>query len=202
MSIIAAAAALTFAASAQAQDIKLCVDQACLGMTLAEAESLKLAPADDYGFKFSGKGDYYGLDSAGKRINYAESGDLDGDLIKKFRATVATICSFGGANARLTGSDGQRVMLLFRPALRSGKGELVLTEIASYLPKQLSESDVQRIKAEAKAKYGDAFSAKWSTAITRPDVALYQNRMVGNTLTLRLPEQDLSAALMAQPGCK
>lgn len=81
MSIVAAAATLTFAASAQAQDGKLCMDQACLGMALAEAESLKLAPADDYGFKFSGKGNYYDLGSAGKRINYAESGDLDGDLI-------------------------------------------------------------------------------------------------------------------------
>lgn len=188
-------------AAAQAQESQLCVDKACLGMTLAEAESLPLAPAR-FGFKFSGKGDFYGLDSAGQRINYAESGDLDGELIRKFRSSVATLCAFGGANAQLTGSDGQRVMLLFSPAMRNGKGELVLTEIASFLPKQLSEADVQRIQADAKARYGDAFSPQWSKPITRPDVALYQNRMVGNTLTLRLPEQDLSAALLAQPGCK
>lgn len=198
--IMMAAAALAAAAPAQAQPGKLCVDQACLGMTLAEAEALPLAPAG-YGFKFVGKGDYYGLDSGGKRVNYAETGDLDVGLIRQFRASVATICRFGGANARLTGSDGQRVVLLFQPAMRNGKGELVLTEIASFLPKQLSAADVQRIQAEARAKYGDAFSAQWSKAITRPDVALFQHRMVGNTLTLRLPEQDIDAALMAQPGC-
>jgi hypothetical protein len=196
-----AVAAFTLAVSAQAQDGKLCVDNACLGMTLAEAEALKLQPAGDYGFKFKGKGDYYGLDSAGQRVVYAESGDFDAALIRQFRANVATICSFGGANARLTGSDGQRVILLFRPAIKNGRGELVLSEIGSYLPKQLSEAELQRIKQEAKAQYGAAFSANWARDITQPNVALYQNRMVGNTLTLRLPEQDLSASLMAQPGC-
>lgn len=200
ISTILAAATLTLAVSAHADEGKLCVDQACLGMTLAEAESLPLAPAR-YAFKFAGKDDYYGLDSSGQRVNYAETGEFDAGLMRQFRSSVATICRFGGATARLTGSDGQQVVLLFRPAIRDGKGALVLSEIGSFLPKQLSEADVQRIKTEAKARYGDAFSANWSKAITRPDVALYQNRMVGNTLTLRLPEQDLDAALMAQPGC-
>ncbi|MBV7538420.1 hypothetical protein KW842_21835 [Duganella sp. sic0402] len=197
-----AVAALTLATWAQAQEGKLCVDKACLGMSLAEAEALKLEPVGDYGFKFKGKGDYYGLDSVGQRIVYAESGDFDAELIRQFRANVATICSFGGANARMTGSDGQRVVLLFSPTVKNGKAELALTEIGSYLPKKLNDADLQRIRDEAKAKYGEAFTAKWTRDITQPNVTLYQNRMVGNTLTLRLPEQDLSASLMAQPRCK
>lgn len=201
MRIILAAAALALTAPAQAQQGKLCVDQACLGMTLAEVESLKLAPAR-FAFKFSGKGDYYGLDSTGQRVAYAETGELDVELIKKFRAGVATMCRFGDATARMSGSDGQNVVLLLRPAMRDGKGELVLIEIASFLPKKLSEAEVQRIKADARARYGAAFSDQWSREISKPDVALYQNRMVGNTLTLRLPDQDVSASLMAQPGCK
>lgn len=195
-----AAAALTLTAPAHAQDSKLCVDDACLGMTLDAAAALKLAPAG-YGFKFSGKGEFYGLDSGGQRVVYAESGELDADLIKRFRASVATLCSFGSATARMTGSDGQRVVLLFQPAIRDGKAALVVVEIASYLPKQLSDADLRRIQADARARYGAAFSEQWSRAIDRPDVALFQHRLVGNTLTLRLPPQDLGATLMAQPGC-
>jgi hypothetical protein len=196
-----AAAALTLAAPARAQDGKLCVDDACLGMTLAQVAALKLAPAG-YGFKFSGKGDFYGLDSGGQRVVYADTGEFDVGLIEKFRASVRTICSFGGATARLTGSDGQRVVLLFQPAIRDGKSELVVAEIGSYLPSQLSDADLQRIKADARARYGAAFSDHWSRVISRPDVALFQHRLAGNSLTLRLPPQDLSATLMAQPGCK
>lgn len=194
------ALAMMLGSAAQAQESRLCVDQACLGMTLAEAEALPLKPAR-YGFKLGGKGDFYGLDSAGKRVAYAETGELDVELIRQLRAGVTTLCRFGSATARMTGGDGQSVVLLFSPAMRNGKGELVLTEIGSYLPKQLDEAEVRRIKAEARARYGDAFSDTWSRAISKPDVALYQNRMVGNTLTLRLPEQDLGAALLAQPGC-
>lgn len=201
IALVAALACSAWLPSAQAQQHKLCVDQACLGMTLEQADVLKLEPASSFGFKFSGNGDFYGLDRAGKRINYAESGDFDNALIKQFGSSVATMCSFGGANAKLTGSNGQRVVLLFAPVVKQGKGELVLTEIASYLPKKLSEEERQRIQSDAKSQYGDAFSASWSKTITRPDVALYSHPMLGNTLTLRLPEQDVRQQLLAQPGC-
>jgi hypothetical protein len=200
MGTLLAAATLALAAPAHAEQGRLCVDEACLGMTLAEAEALPLAPAR-YAFKLGGKGDHHGLDSSGQRVNYAETGEFDAAVIRQFRSGVATVCSFGSATARLTGSDGRQLVLLFVAAMKNGKGELVLSEIGSFLPKQLSEAEVQRVKTEARARYGDAFSATWSKTITRPDVALYQNRMVGNTLTLRLPEHDVGAALMAQPGC-
>lgn len=202
IALVAALACAAWLPSAQAQQQdKLCVDQACLGMTLEQATALKLEPAGDFAFKFSGKGDFYGLDRAGKRVNYADWGDFDNALIKQFRSSVATICSFGGANAKLTGSNGQRVVLLFAPVIRQGKGELVLTEIASYLPKKLSEEQLQRIQSDARARYGDAFSATWSQSIERPDVALYSHPIVGNTLSLRLPEPDVKQQLLAQPGC-
>ncbi|MET0266967.1 MAG: hypothetical protein ABW202_15295 [Duganella sp.] len=201
IALVAALACAAWLPSAQAQQDKLCVDQACLGMTLEQAASLKLEPASSFGFKFSGNGDFYGLDRAGKRVNYAESGDFDNALINQFRSSVATICSFGGANAKLTGSNGERVVLLFAPAIKQGKGELVLTEIARYLPKKLSEEERQRIQSDARARYGDAFSSTWSQSIKRPDVALYSHPMLGNTLTFRLPEQDVRQQLLAQPGC-
>jgi len=185
---------------AQVQDGTLCVEQACLGMTLSAAAALPLAPAR-FGFKLDDqRAESYGLDGAGRRVSFADQGEMDGELISQFQARVTTICRFGTASARLKVGDAEHI-LLFNPAMRNGKGELILTEIAYPLPRKVSDDEVQRLVAQAKARYGAAYAGQWTPTVTRPTVALYDQMIMARSLVLRLPVEDVAARLLAQPGC-
>ena len=185
---------------AQAHDGQLCVEQACLGMTLTAAAGLPLAPAR-FGFKLDDqRSESYGLDGAGQRVSFADQGEVDAELIRQFAARVTTICRFGAVTARLKVGDVQHT-LLFNPAMRNGKSALILTEIAHPLPRQVSDDEVQRVVAQAKARYGAAYAGHWTSTVTRPTVALYDQMIMARSLVLRLPVEDVAARLLAQPGC-
>ena len=185
---------------AQAQDDKLCVEQACLGMTLTEAAALPLAPAR-FGFKLDDKkSESYGLDGSGQRVSLADQGEVDGELIGQFDARVKTICRFGAVTARLKVGEVLHT-LLFNPAIRHGQGVLILTEIAQPLPRTMSEAEVQHAVAQAQAQYGAAYAASWTPTVTRPTVALYNQMIMARSIALRLPVEDVAAGLLAQPGC-
>lgn len=185
---------------AQGHDGQLCVEQACLGMTLTEAAALPLAPAR-FGFKLDDqRSESYGLDGSGQRVNLADQGEVDRELISQFDARVKTICRFGAVTARLKVGDVQHT-LLFSPAIRNGKGALVLTEIARPLPRQVSDAEVQRAVAQAKAQYGKAWAEPWTQTVTRPTASLYDQMIMARSLVLRLPVEDVAARLLAQPGC-
>lgn len=197
------AAALVVVASGQAQAAApaLCVEKACLGMTLAEAESLDFIAPEMFAFKFSPKGEMYGLDGNGQRIHYAEGGDVDAELIRKFNRSVNTICSLGSISARTRDSQGQRVNLMFSAVLRDGKPVVVLSEIARLLPRKMSDAELQRAAEQAQAQYGAAYAPEWSLKISRPTASLYADSFIGHALMLRLPQQEVSAQLLKQPGC-
>lgn len=185
---------------AQARDGKLCVEQACLGMTLTEAAALPLSPAR-FGFKLDDStSESYGLDGAGQRVKFADQGEMDSELIGQFQARVTTICRFGTVTARLKVDDVQHI-LLFNPAIRNGKVALVLTEIAHPLPPKVSDADVQRAVAQAKARYGAAYAEPWTPTVTRPTVSLYDQVIMARSIVLRQPVEDLAAQLLEQPGC-
>ena len=199
--VTAVALTILGAMPAQAQERPLCVEQACLGMTLAEAASLKLAPAGMLAFKLDDQhGQSYGLDGAGQRVRLADQGDMDGDVIRQFTARVKTICRFESAGARLKVGDDQHV-LVFNPVMRNGKGQLVLTEIARMLPKKMTSEQVQQAVAQAQKQYGGAYTAQWTKTVTRPNVALYDEMIMARSIVLRIPTENVADALMAQPGC-
>lgn len=195
-------ATLLACGAAQAQEAPLCVEKACLGMTLDEAKSLNFISPDMFAFKISGKGAMYGLDGNGQRIQYSEGGDVNAELIQQLQDSVKTICTLGTIGARTKDSQGRRVNLMFRAGLRDGKPAVILTDIAQILPRKQSDAELQSVADQAKAQYGAAFSPEWSREISRPDVAVYSDAFIGHALTLRLPHQDVRAQLLAQPGCK
>lgn len=200
VSVVAMLVSLSVMPQAQAQDRPLCVEQACLGMTLTEAAALPLTPAR-FGFKLDDqRSGSYGLDGSGQRVNLADQGEVDRELIGQFDARVKTICRFGAATARLQVGDVQHT-LLFSPAIRNGKGALILTEIARPLPRQVSDAEVQRAVAQARAQYGKAYAEPWTPTVTRPTVSLYDQMIMARSLVLRLPVEDVAARLLAQPGC-
>jgi hypothetical protein len=185
-----------------APDRKLCLAGACLGMTVAEAALLNLQPSGIGQFRLNGKLDgAYGLDRAGNRIGYSDMGDFDSKSLKQFAATVATVCRFSFASASMKASDGQRIRLVFRPAIRDGKGVVVLTEINRQLPPNMSSSELQRFSDTARQQFGDAFSADSRAIVMRPTAEIHRDIGLGTSLKLSLPIENVSARLLEQPGC-
>lgn len=198
----ATAAAIAPQPASAAPDRKLCLAGACLGMTPAEAATLNLQPSGIAQFKLNGKLDgAYGLDRAGNRIGYSDMGDFDSKSLKQFATTVATICRFSFASASMKASDGQRIRLVFRPALRDGKGVVVLTEINRQLPPNMSSSELQRFTDTARQQFGDAFSAESRVIVTRPTAEIHRDIGLGTSLKLSLPIENVNARLLEQPGC-
>ncbi|MYN29610.1 hypothetical protein [Duganella levis] len=185
-----------------APDRKLCLAGACLGMTTAEAATLNLQPSGIAQFKLNGKPDgAYGLDRSGNRIGYSDMGDFDSKSLKQFATTVATVCRFSFASASMKASDGQRIRLVFRPAIRDGKGVVVLTEINRQLPPNMSSSELQRFTDTARQQFGDAFSAESRVIVTRPTAEIHRDVGLGTSLKLSLPIENVNARLLEQPGC-
>jgi hypothetical protein len=178
---------------------KVCLAKACLGMTLSEVAKLALEPAGHTALDFGPKaphGGSYGLAPGGSRVNFSNMGSLDSKTMPQFAKSVDTICRFHALSASMKASDGQRIVLQFRPTMRNGKAILVVNDIVRYLPPNMSSSELDRFAEAARAQYGSLLNRSWEVPIKVTAVQLNHDK-----LRLVAPWEELSGKMLEQPGC-
>lgn len=194
-------------APAPAASRRLCLGQACLGMTLEEAASLPLDESTLSKFKTSTNGDCwacgtaYGLDSKGRRVWYSIPPIADRKWIQQYAQTIKLACVIGTPSAHMKASDGQRIILNFAPATRDGKGVMELVTITRFLPDTMSESQRKAFEQQARERYGSAFYVMTSlnnpprgpfVSVGHDAMAIHGVRQEGN---------DVNRMQKEQPGC-
>jgi hypothetical protein len=167
-------------------------------MTVAQAGALELQPPGMFGITFTKgtPGDSYGLAPTGGRVWFVGN-NFDKKTLAEFTQRVKTICAVDFVAAKIKASDGQPIRLTFRPAMRNGHGELILTQIERALPPNLSESQTREMVSQAKARYGEFFSKEYLLFPKKPTVSIQR----GASVSLVLPFEKVGNTLKEQPGC-
>jgi hypothetical protein len=191
-------------AAGHAEEPSLCLANACLGMTVAQAKSLELEPTNSYSgivFKKGIIADTYGLAADGTRV-WFDGLNFDKKTLAEFSQRVKTICAVNIIGAKMKASDGQPISLTFRPMMRNGHGELILTQIERTLPPTLSASQMGEVIKQAKARYGVSFSKDYPVFPEKPTVSIRNQFTMGSSVSLVLPyKENVWKALNEQPGC-
>jgi hypothetical protein len=171
-------------------------------MTITQAGALELQPSRMSGMTFTKgpPGDGYGLAPTGGRVwfigNY-----FDKKTLAEFTQRIKTVCAIDFAAAAIKSSDGLPVRLTFRPVMRDGHSELILTQIERALPPNLSESQMGEMVNQAKARYGASFSKEYLLMPKKPTVSIRRDFAMGTSLSLVVPYTNVKNALKEQPGC-
>lgn len=194
-------------ASASSPAGRLCLGQACLGMTLEEAASLPLVKSSIAKFTVHSNGDClvcgpaYGANSKGERIWYSVAGIADSNWIRQYAQTVKLACVLGSSTAYMKASDGKKIILNFAPAFRDGKGVMELVTITRFLPDTMSQSQWKAFEQQARERYGSAFYTNANlyetprgpyVTVRHDQLAIYGVRQDGN---------DVNRMMKEQPGC-
>ncbi|MBM5574509.1 hypothetical protein [Deefgea sp. CFH1-16] len=194
-----------FCSNAIAQS-ELCVNKACLGMTLEEASKLPLSNASALKLEVSenrrGVGDF-GVDFDGKRVYFV--GDvIDKSIINLLKNNVKTICSPNTSfQAKLLASDGEPITLFFGPTAIDGAIKWTVQRINRKLPAKISKSELEKFKEEAKNRYGeywiDRNGKDWNKQLNGPSVSIGVSLGIGQLLILETPYKRINT--MEQKGC-
>lgn len=191
---------------------KVCLANACLGMSLEEAAKLNLNPQStgsvpraSFG-PINGRSGYYGLDANGKLIGM-KSLAVDRVWIQQFLQTMRTMCQVPTQlGAEITASDGTPIGLVFVLRQRNGKVEYGLYSISRALPENMSATERKNFENEVRHRYGAAFvdsadirkaAAAYNGSNAEPAVLLSPHHL--QLLAPRGPKVDTQ--LMEQPGC-
>lgn len=137
---------------------------------------------------------------AGERIWFTGN-YFDKNSLTEFTRRVKTICAVEFIGAKMKASDGQPIRMTFRPVIRKGLGELILTQIERTLPPNLSESQMGEMVNQAKARYGAAFSKEYPLFPKKPTASIRRDFAMGTSLSLVLPFENVRKTLKEQPGC-
>lgn len=191
---------------------RVCLANACIGMTLEEAANLSLKPRSGKitaNVNFVSTKDRvgnYGLDANGKLVSI-RSIAVDRAWIKEFVQTIHTMCAVPPQiNAEISASDGTPINLAFGLRKQNGKVEYVLLMITRMLPNNMSASERRKFENEVRSRYGRAFIE--NSDIGRNNLAnngqLQEPVVMLNPsyLELRGPSSpELASRLMEQAGC-
>ena len=191
---------------------KVCLANACIGMSLEEAAKLNLKPQStrstpDANFApINARFGNYGLDANGKLVGM-KSLAVDRVWIQQFMQTMRTMCQVPSQlSAEVTASDGTPVNPVFVLRKRNGKVEYGLTLISRLLPENMSVTESKNFENEVRHRYGGAFvensdigkaGAAYNGHISEPVVILGPRSL--QLLGPRTP--GVAAQLMEQPGC-
>jgi hypothetical protein len=194
----------------QAAGPALCLANACLGMTLEQAGTLKLRPRGTSGPAFAPTQErlgMYGIDAKGKLVNIDPNFGIDNAWIRQYAGTVKTLCAGPGTLRAVTStSDGTPVSLTFVLGLANGKPAYVVNEISRTFPLNMSEPEQRNLETQLRARYGAAF-AKAGEPKAQQFLASPDNRqpfvlMTKNDLLLKgVAPPPPGQALLEQPGC-
>lgn len=195
-----------FTASANAP--RICLANACIGMTLEEAGKLNLkSTSNPSNFSpINSRLGYYGLDANGKLIAMNTS-RIDSLWIRQYLQSVRTMCvTPGRLHAETSTSDGTPVRLGFDLTTQYGKVEYVLRSITRGLPDHMSASERKNFENEVRQRYGRAFIETGDIArnVKANNGELGEAVVMLNPSFLELlgpgrPQGTLK--LMEQPGC-
>lgn len=189
---------------------KVCLANACIGMSLEEAAKLNLKPqssksASNFG-PINARSGNYGLDANGKLVGI-KSLAIDRVWIQQFLQTMRTMCEVPHQlNAEIAASDGMPVGLTFVLRKQNGKVEYGLSSISRLLPENMSVTERKNFENEVRRRYGRAFVesadigkavAAYNGKITEPVVLLNPR----NLQLLGPRTSGVADQLMEQPGC-
>lgn len=193
---------------AGADATRICLANACTGMTLEEAAKLNLK-STNISANFTpidNRSGHYGLDANGKLIAMNAT-QIDKLWIKQYLQTVRTMCvSPSRLGATTSTSDGTPVSLGFELTTQHGKVEYVLASIMRGLPDNMSTSERKNFENEVRNRYGRAF-------IENGDIARSvkaHNRELGEAVAMLYPghlellgpgRPPGAFKMMEQPGC-
>lgn len=187
---------------------RICLANACTGMTLEEAAKLNLRSVN-HSANFSPintRSGHYGLDANGKLIAMNTT-RIDKLWIGQYLKTVRTMCvTPGRLHATTSTSDGAPVSLGFDLTTQHGKAEYVLSSIMRGLPDNMSASERKNFENEVRNRYGRAFiengdiarSVKAHNGELREAVAMLYP---GHLELLGPGRPQGTFKLMEQPGC-
>lgn len=187
---------------------RICLANACIGMTLEEAGKLNLKSTGNSA-NFSPiktrSGDY-GLDASGNLVGMHTT-RIDKLWIKQYLQGVQTICAAPSRlHAETATSDGTPVRLGFQLTTENGKVEYVLSSIMRGLPNNMSASERKNFENEVRQRYGRAFLENADIART----VKAHNGELGEAVAMLYPRYlELlgpgrprgTLKLMEQPGC-
>lgn len=193
---------------------RVCMANACIGMSLEEAAKLNLKltlanGAAPVSFPhINNRFGHYGLDANGKVISINNWIAVDRVWIRQFLQTVHTMCSVPAQiSAGISASDGAPIHLRFNLREQNGKVGYVLFSILRTLPDNMSASEHRKFVNEVRTRYGRAFiesndiqrTVRASNGEIPEGVAMVHP----STVELRGPGTPgaLAARLMEQPGC-
>lgn len=192
---------------------RVCMANACIGMSLEEAAKLNLkswspnAGTQNHFPHIGNRFGDYGLDAKGKLITIS-SPTIDRTWIKQFLQTVHTMCTPPWhLNATTSASDGTPIQLGFNLREQNGTAGYVVSSVRRMLPDNMSVSERKKLVDEVRSRYGRAFiessdigrTIRASNGELPEAVAMVFPSMV----ELRGPAtpRGLGAKLMEQPGC-
>lgn len=192
---------------------RVCMANACIGMSLEEAAKLNLkswspnANTQNHFPHIGNRFGDYGLDAKGKLITIS-SPTIDRTWIKQFLQMVHTMCTPPWhLNATTSASDGTPIQLGFNLREQNGKVGYVVFSVRRMLPDNMSVSEQRKLVDEVRNRYGRAFvessdigrTIRASNGELSEGVAMVFPSMV----ELRGPAtpRGLGAKLMEQPGC-
>jgi hypothetical protein len=180
---------------------QMCVGPVCLGMDVEAVAKIDLDGSSTNKLAFvKGFENTYGLDAKGEKVWFT-TGDLTKQLAAQFSQKVKTICAANFVHGRLKASDGKHIRIVMRPVRAGGVVKLAVTEIVKPLPEKMSETDAKEFVEQVRQRYGDAYSAQWSTVVTRPTATVKVDGAYGRILELRMPFESDRSKMLEQPGC-
>ncbi len=192
---------------------RVCMANACIGMSLEEAAKLNLKPVSTnssaptnfphIGNRFG----HYGLDAKGKLIAI-NSTSVDRAWIRQFLQTVHTMCiPPGQLHAEISARDGTPIQLGFNLREQNGKAGYVLASVRRMLPDNMSVSEQRKFVDEVRNRYGRAFieSSDIGRTVRASNGELAEGvaMVFPSFVELRGPgtPRTLGTKLMEQPGC-
>jgi hypothetical protein len=191
---------------------RVCLANACIGMSLEEAARLDLKPrstkyAANVNFRSTReRAGHYGLDANGKLVAITSLA-VDKAWIREFGQTIRTMCAVSPQiSAEISASDGMPINLVFFLKKQNGKIQYVLSSITRLFPGNMSASERRNFENEVRNRYGRAFveNGDIARAIKANNGQLQEPAVMINPayLELRGPgSPDLASQLMEQPGC-
>jgi hypothetical protein len=192
---------------------RVCMANACIGMSLEEAAKLdlksmptSLSTQSNFA-SISKRIGEYGLDANGKVIAITST-SIDRAWIRKFLHTVHTMCvPPGQLSAEISARDGTPIQLGFNLREQDGKVGYVLASVTRILPNNMSVSEQKKFVDEVRSRYGRAFieesdigrTIRASNGELDEGVAM----VFPSYIELRGPgtPRALRTKLMEQPGC-
>jgi hypothetical protein len=193
---------------------RVCLANACIGMSLEEAAKLNLksvsttSSAQSNFPHIGNRFGYYGLDAKGKLIAINNSSSIDRAWIRQFLQTMHIMCiPPEQLGAEVSASDGTPIQLGFNLKEQNGKVGYVLFSVRRMLPNNMSASEQSKFVDEVRNRYGRAFiesndigrTIKASNGEIDEGVAM----VFPSFVELRGPgtPRGLGAKLMEQPNC-